>query len=305
MRNLQYTIKTPISVSGIGLHSAKNVTIDIHPAAANTGIIFRRIDVKPAVEIPVSPNKVGETSLCTTLVYQDLKIFTIEHLMSAIFGMGIDNLIIDIDGSEVPILDGSASIFIFLLQSAGIKVLEEPKKFVRILKEIEIRRASDGSWAKLSPYEGFKLTFKIDFDYLKRNKEREFSVDFTSTSYLKEMSRARTFGFMRDAEYLKKNNLALGGSVNNAVVIDDEKGVINEGGLRYDNELVKHKILDAVGDLFVLKYPIIGLFQGYKSGHALNNLLLRKLLEEVDAWETVSFNTEAQLPINYINSKVS
>lgn len=303
MQHLQYTIKTPLAVSGIGLHSAHKIKMHIHPARENTGIIFRRIDISPAVEIAVTPEHVGETALCTTLVKDGVKISTIEHLMSAIFGMGIDNLRIDIDGSEVPILDGSASTFIFLLQSAGIKVLNEPKKFVRILKEIEVKHDND-SWAKLSPYEGFKLKFKIDFDYLKKNIEKEFSVDFTSTSYLKEMSRARTFGFLKDAEYLKKNNLALGGSVNNAIIIDDE-GVINSGGLRYQNELVKHKILDAVGDLFVLKHPIIGLFHGYKSGHALNNLLLRKLINQIDAWETVSFNTQSQLPLNYIHSKVS
>ena len=304
MHHLQCTIKTPISVSGIGLHSAVKVKVDLYPAEKNTGIVFRRIDLSPPVEIEVSPHKIGETSLCTTLIEGDARISTIEHLMSAVFGMGIDNLRIDIDNAEVPILDGSASMFIFLLQSAGIEIQEEPKKFVRILKEIKVDRESDGSWASLSPYEGFKLTFNIDFDYLKRKDEREFSVNFTSTSYLKEVSRARTFGFLKDAEKLRKNNLALGGSINNAVIID-EKGVMNDGGLRSRNELVKHKMLDAVGDLFVLKYPIIGEFHGYKSGHALNNLLLRKLLEQVETWEIVSFNTQSQLPINYINSKVS
>jgi UDP-3-O-[3-hydroxymyristoyl] N-acetylglucosamine deacetylase len=303
MQNFQCTIKTSLSVSGIGLHSAQAVCITLYPAKENSGIIFRRIDLSPAVEIPVTPENVGETALCTTLVKNGVRISTIEHLMSAIAGMGIDNLRIDIDGSEVPILDGSASTFIFLLQSTGVEVQQEMKKFVRILKEVKVRREEDDSWAKLLPYDGFKLTFKIDFDYLKKTEEREFSVDFTSTSYLKEMSRARTFGFLKDSEYLRKNNLALGGSVNNAVVIGDD-GIINDGGLRSQNELVKHKTLDAVGDLFALQYPIIGEFQGYKSGHFLNNQLLRTLLKQVDCWETVSFNLPSQLPINYIDSKV-
>ena len=298
----QHTIKNPISASGIGLHNNKKVKITLRPAPEETGVIFRRIDFDPCIDIPAAPGFVGDTLLCTSLEKDNASVSTIEHLMSALSGMGIDNVIVDIDAPEVPILDGSSSLFIFLIQSAGIQQQQARKKFVRILETVEVK-GHNNSWVKLEPYDGFKLSFFIDFDH-PRAKALNFSVDFSATSYVKLMARARTFGFEKDIDDLRKNQRVLGTSLNNVIILDDD-GVLNDGGLRFEDELVRHKVLDVVGDLFVLKHQIIGHFYGYKSGHFLNNMLLRKVLQTPTAWETVSFNEESQLPINFIQSKVS
>ena len=300
----QRTIRHSIKAEGVGLHNGQLATMRLMPAPVDSGIVFKRVDVNPAVEFKVTPNMVGETTLCTTLIQSGVKVATIEHLMSAIAGLGIDNLLIEIDEAEVPIMDGSADPFIFLLQSAGIQVQEAPKKFVRILKPIEVKGPYD-NWAKLEPMEGFRLSFSIDFSHpVFEETASGMTVDFSSTSYMREVSRARTFGFMKDVEYLRQNNLALGGSLNNAIVISDE-GIMNEQGLRFDDEFVKHKILDAVGDLYVLGHTIIGHYSANKSGHALNNQVLRKLQDMPDAWEYVTFEEGAEVPVNFISSKVA
>ena len=301
MHIYQNTIKHKISASGVGLHNGKKVTITVHPADEDSGVVFRRVDCDPVVELPVDPEHVGDTLLCTTIENNGVTVSTIEHLMSALSGLGVDNVLVDIDAPEVPILDGSSSVFIFLIQSAGIQQQSASKKFARILQPIEVQGKND-SWVSLQPYDGFSLTFFIDFNHPTASRS-SFSVDFSSTSYLKLMSRARTFGFQKDIENLRQNNRVLGTSLNNVIILDDE-GVINEGGLRFEDELVRHKVLDVVGDLFVLKYQIIGAFNGYKSGHFLNNLLLRKLIDTPSAWEIVSFDEVQQLPINFIQSKV-
>lgn len=299
----QATVASPISATGIGLHNNIPVRITLNPAPADTGIVFQRTDLTPPVAISVTPEAVGETQLCTTLVKGTTKVSTIEHLMSALFGMGIDNVRIDIDAEEVPILDGSAAYFIFLLQSAGVRHLNAAKKFVRITKPVEVSDAH-GNWAKLIPYDGFRLTFTIDFDHPSMVKtHNEYHMDFSAISYSKEVSRARTFGFARDADALRKQQRALGGSVNNAVIFDDE-GIVNDQGLRFGDEPVKHKMLDAVGDLFAFGYSMIGAFSGYRSGHALNNKLLRAIQADPDAWEICTFEHTADVPINFITSKV-
>ncbi len=303
MKN-QATIKYVISVSGVGLHNGLPVTITLNPAPINTGIVFRRIDLDPVVEFKVSTDLVKETMLCTSLVKGNVKVTTIEHLMSSLYGLGIDNIFIDINSFEVPILDGSASEFIFVLQSAGLQEQDVPKQFLRILDTIEVHDEK-GGWARLEPYEGFKLTFTVDFEHPAFNNESNFStVDFSNTSFLKEVARARTFGFLKDVEMLQNNNMALGGSVNNAIVLGDN-GPINEGGFRIDEEPVKHKVLDAVGDLYVFGYYIIGSYTAHKSGHALNNKLLRALNELSERWTVVEFDNESDVPINFIHSKVA
>ncbi len=274
----------------------------LHPAPADTGIVFRRVDHDPVVEFPVSPQAVGETTLCTTIVREGVRIATIEHLMSALAGLGVDNVYIDIDADEVPIMDGSASHFVFLLQAAGVKVLKAPKRFVRILKPVRVEN-DKGGWAEFRPYDGFRLTFSIEFDHpaFRQTAER-MTLEFSSTAYLKEVSRARTFGFYRDIETLRQHNLALGASLENAIGLDDN-GVMNEGGLRNRDEFVRHKILDAVGDLYMLGHPVLGEFVAHKSGHALNNALLRALLEDESAWEMVTI-PEGSTPISYGSSKI-
>jgi UDP-3-O-[3-hydroxymyristoyl] N-acetylglucosamine deacetylase len=269
----------------------------LRPAAPNTGIVFRRVDLPEPVDIPATPQNVGETTLSTTLVKGDVKVSTVEHLLSALAGLGIDNAYIDVSAPEVPIMDGSAGPFIFLIQSAGVEEQNAPKRFIRIKKPI---RVEDGDkWASFEPYEGFKVGFTIDFDHPAFNEDvQSASIDFSSTSFVKEVSRARTFGFMRDIEALRKRRLALGGSMDNAIVVDSYR-ILNEDGLRYADEFVKHKILDAIGDLYLLGHSLIGSFTGYKSGHGLNNLLLRELLSHQDAWESVTFAEEATLPICY------
>ena len=296
----QRTLKNVIRATGVGLHTGKKVLLTLRPASANTGIIFRRVDLDPAVEIPAKPKYVGDTSLSTTLVKDSARISTVEHLLSALAGFGIDNAFVDLTADEVPIMDGSAGPFVFLIQSAGIVEQNAAKKFLRI-KEI-VRVDKDEKWAMLEPFDGFKVGFSIEFDHPVFNQNNcHAEIDFSTTSFVKEVSRARTFGFMRDVELLRQKNLVLGGSLNNAVVVDDYR-VLNEDGLRYADECVKHKILDAIGDLYLLGHSLIGAFKGHKSGHALNNTLIRELLLNEDAWELVSFETEYKAPISFMQT---
>jgi len=298
----QRTIKNSIKATGIGLHTGKKITLSLNPAPAETGIIFTRTDLDNKINIKACPENVGDTTLSTTLILNNIKVSTVEHLLSAIAGLGIDNLFVNLDGPEVPIMDGSAGPFVFLLQSAGIKEQKKPKKFIRILKPIEVKDEETGKWVKFAPFDGFKVAFTIGFDHpVFQDKTHKAVLDFSTVSYVKEVSRARTFGFMRDVELLRSKNLALGGSLDNAVVVDDHR-VLNEDGLRYEDEFVKHKILDAVGDLYLLGKSLIGSFEGYKSGHDLNNKLLRKLIENQDAWEEVGYKTTEELPINYMDA---
>ncbi len=296
----QRTLKNSIRATGVGLHTGKKIFLTLRPAAANTGVIFRRVDLEDPIEIKATPNNVGDTSLSTSLVQDDVRISTVEHLMSAIAGLGIDNVYVDISAPEVPIMDGSAGPFVFLIQSAGIVEQDAPKKFIRIKQAI---RVEDGDkWAKFEPFDGFKVGFSIDFEHPVFTSGNQFAeLDFSTTSFVKEVSRARTFGFVRDVERLRQNELALGASMDNAIALDDYR-VLNEDGLRYEDEFVKHKILDAIGDLYLLGHSLIGAFTGHKSGHALNNALLRKLLATEGAWEEVTFKDEATLPISYAKS---
>jgi len=294
----QRTLKSIVSTVGIGVHSGKRVNLCLRPAAANTGVVFTRIDVDPIVAIKASPESVGETMLSTSLIKDGVKVSTIEHLMSALAGLGIDNVYVDLDASEVPIMDGSSAPFIFLIQSAGIETQNTPKKLVRIKKPV--RFENNSGWAELKPFEGFKVSFKIDFDHPAVNETSQYMEhDLTKEPYTTVLSRARTFGFMRDAEYLRSKNLGLGGSFGNAVVLDDYR-VLNKEGLRYSDEFVKHKMLDAIGDLYVLGYGIIGAYHGHKSGHAINNLLLLELLKQEDAWEVVTVGDDEKVPQLYI-----
>ena len=295
---VQRTLTNPISATGVGLHSGRQIKLNLFPADEDTGIIFRRIDLNPHVEIKAIVDNVGATTLATTLVEGETQIATIEHLMSAFAGLGIDNVIVEVDDMEVPIMDGSASPFVFLIQSAGIKQQSKPKKFIKIKEEIKVE-TPDGAYAKLAPYNGFKVTYALVYDDEKQKKYNSTStVDFNSTTFLKEISRARTYGFVSDIDYMKKNNLALGGSEKNAVVIGEDE-ILNDEGLRSSEELVKHKILDVIGDLYLLQYNIVAEFEGYKSGHSLNNLLLNRLLELPDAWEVISSDGDAP-EIRYI-----
>ena len=294
----QRTLKNIIRATGIGLHSGEKVYLTLRPAAVDTGIVFRRMDLDPVVEIPALAKNVGDTTMSTTLAKGDAKVDTVEHLLSAMAGLGIDNAYVELSASEVPIMDGSAGPFVFLIQSAGLEEQDAPKKFIRILREVTVE---DGEKrATFVHFEGFKVGFEIEFDHpVFEGRTQTACVDFSSTSFVKEVSRARTFGFMRDIEYLRTHNLALGGSVDNAIVVDEDS-VLNEDGLRYEDEFVKHKILDAIGDLYLLGKSLIGEFRVYKSGHALNNLLLRTLLEQPDAWEVVTFADASTAPISYM-----
>ncbi|CAK0750510.1 UDP-3-O-acyl-N-acetylglucosamine deacetylase [Gammaproteobacteria bacterium] len=299
----QRTLKNVIRATGIGLHTGKKVYMTLRPAAADTGIIFRRVDLDVPVEIPARSEYVGDARLSTTLVKDNVRISTVEHLLSAMAGLGVDNAYIDLSAQEVPIMDGSAGPFVFLIQSAGIEEQNCSKRFIRIKRSIQIH---DGDkWVRFDPYDGFKVSFIIDFDHpVFKARHQEATVDFSTMSFVKEVSRARTFGFMRDIERLRENNLALGGSLDNAIVVDDYR-VINEDGLRYENEFVKHKILDAVGDLYLLGYGLIGSFSGYKSGHALNNQLLRTLTADIHAWEIVAFDDYYQAPGSFLRPAFS
>ena len=290
----QRTLKNVIRATGVGLHTGEKVYLTVRPAPADTGIVFRRVDLDPVVEISTGAENVGETTLSTTLV----KVGTVEHLLSAMAGLGIDNAYVELSAPEVPIMDGSAGPFVFLLQSAGIREQDAAKKFIRIKKEVTVR--DEDKVATFVPFDGFKVTFSIEFDHpVFEERNQLASIDFSSTSFVKEVARARTFGFMRDIEFLRSQNLALGGSVDNAIVVDEFR-ILNEDGLRYDDEFVKHKMLDAIGDLYQLGHSLIGEFVGHKSGHALNNALLRELLKQEDAWELVTFEDADTAPISYV-----
>lgn len=293
----QRTLKNVIKATGVTLHGGERAELTLRPAPANTGIIFTRIDLDPAVEIVARAENVGDTTLSTSLVQGNVRVSTVEHLLSALAGLGIDNAYIDVTAPEIPIMDGSAAPFVFLVQSAGIIEQNAPKKFIRIKRKVIVK---DGDkWACFEPFEGFKVTFSIEFDHpVFAAQSKKATLDFSSTSYVKEVSRARTFGFMAEFEKLRAMNLARGASLDNAVAIDDFR-VLNDDGLRYEDEFVRHKILDAVGDLYLLGSSLIGAFSGHKSGHALNNMLLRKLLSMQEAWEYVTFVDQAEAPISY------
>lgn len=290
----QRTIKNVIHATGVGLHTGDKVTITLRPAAPDTGIVFRRVDLDPPVEIKAMPHHVGDTRLSSTLEVDGVRVATVEHLMSAFAGLGIDNAYVDLTAHEVPIMDGSAGPFVYLLQSAGI--IEQPKlkQFIRIKKMVEARHGD--KWARFEPYHGFKIEFSIDFNHpVFDHSGKSVVVDFAMNSYIKEISRARTFGFMHEVEMMRSMGLALGGSLENAVVLDEYR-ILNSDGLRYEDEFVKHKVLDAVGDLYMLGHPLVGAFTAHKSGHALNNALLRALLADAEAWEFVSFDVESAAP---------
>ena len=294
----QRTLKNIIRATGVGLHTGDKVYMTLRPAAPNTGIVFRRTDLNPPVDIHARPDCVGDTRLSTTLVKGDVRVSTVEHLLSAMAGLGIDNAIVELSAPEVPIMDGSAGPFVFLLQSAGIEEQNVAKRFIRIKKPIKVQEGD--KWASFEPFEGFKVGFSIEFNHpiiSKRTSRAE--IDFSTTSFVKEVSRARTFGFMRDIEMLREHNLALGGTMDNAVVLDDYR-VLNEDGLRYEDEFVKHKILDAIGDLYLLGHSLIGAYHAHKSGHELNNKLLRTLIADPAAWEEVVYKDDpAVSPISY------
>jgi len=293
----QRTLKTTVRATGVGLHSGEKVYMTLRPAPENAGITFRRVDLEHPVDVPADPTLVGETMLGTTLVKDGVRVATVEHLMSALAGLGIDNINVDLSAAEVPIMDGSAGPFVFLLQSAGIEEQNAAKKFIRIRKPI---RVEDGDkWAELQPFNGFKVNFEVYFNHPVFNKlSQHATIDFSSTSFLKEVSRARTFCFLRDVEALRERNLTLGGSMDNAIVLDDYR-ILNEDGLRYSNEFVIHKILDAIGDAYLLGHSLIGELKAYKSGHDLNNQLLRALLDDRTAWEEVTFKDSRSAPISY------
>lgn len=293
----QTTLKNEMSATGTGLHTGEKVYLKICPAPVNTGIRFRRIDQNPIVEIPALAGHVGDTTLNTCLIKDGVRVSTIEHLLSAFAGLGIDNAYVDLTAPEVPIMDGSAGPFVFLFQSAGIQEQNALKKFIRIKRKVEICQGD--KVASIAPFNGFRVTLTIDFDHpVIRSSNQTATLDFSTTSYVKEVSRARTFGFLSEYEYLRANNLALGGSLDNAIVLDEYR-ILNEDGLRFEDEFVKHKLLDIVGDLYQLGHSMIGEFKGYKCGHQLNNQLLRALLEDKTAWEIVTFKDEKKLPLAF------
>ncbi len=294
----QRTLKSLIRASGVGLHSGVKVTMTLRPAAPNTGIVFRRVDLDPVVDLPASATEVGDTRMCSCLERAGARVGTIEHLMSALAGLGIDNAYVDLDAAEVPILDGSAAPFVFLIQSAGIEEQSVAKKFIRVKRRIEVRESdkSGDKWARFDPYDGYRLNFSIVFNHPAIDRTgQDVSFDFSEQSYVREVSRARTFGFMQEVEWLRENGLAQGGGLENAVVLDEHR-VLNAEGLRYSDEFVKHKVLDAIGDLYLLGYPLLATFTAHKSGHALNNILARELLANPDAWEFVTFEDDALAP---------
>jgi UDP-3-O-[3-hydroxymyristoyl] N-acetylglucosamine deacetylase len=290
----QRTLKTTIRTTGVGLHTGARVELVLRPAPPDTGVVFHRVDLGRPVDLPAAATLVGDTRLSSTLKVGDVSVSTVEHVMSALAGLGIDNLHIDVAGPEIPIMDGSAGPFVFLLQSAGIVEQDAPKRFLRVTAPVEVR---DGDkWARFDPHHGFKLDFTIDFPHpVFGSENRHVIIDFADHSYIKEVARARTFGFMQDVEAMRSMGLALGGSLQNAVVLDETR-VLNTEGLRYENEFVKHKVLDAIGDLYLLGHPLIGQYTAYKSGHALNNALARALLARDDAHEIVTFAVEAEAP---------
>ena len=294
----QRTLRNPIKAVGIGLHTGQNITMELLPADVNTGINFIRKDIDEDLLIPAIAENVGDTSLSTALIKDDVKISTIEHLLSAIAGLGVDNCLIKVDGPEVPIMDGSSSPFVFLIQSAGLEDQDALKRFIKVKKEITVTR--DDAYASIKPFNGFKVSFKVDFDHpVHKRLPSESIIDFSSTSFVKEVCRARTFGSWNEKELLQSKNLALGASVSNAIVFGEEK-ILNEEGLRFNDEIVKHKMLDAIGDLYLLGGNLIGQFSGYKSGHALNNQLLRKIISDADAYEVIEFENSENAPISYV-----
>lgn len=293
----QRTLRNSIKATGVGLHTGEKVLLTLSPAPVDTGIVFRRTDLNPVAEIPARADLVGETTLSTCLIHNDARVSTIEHLLSAMAGLGVDNAFVDVTAPEIPIMDGSAAPFVFLLQSAGLVEQHAPKKFIRVKREVTV---TDGDKsATFLPLEGFKISFGIDFDHpVFKHRAATTEIDFSTTSFVREISRARTFGFVEEIEYLRSKGLARGGSMDNAIVIDDYK-VLNNDGLRYEDEFVKHKVLDAIGDLYLLGYSLIGEYQAFKSGHALNNQALRTLISQKDAWEMVTFEDLDDAPISY------
>ncbi len=293
----QRTLRNPIKATGVGLHTGEKVFLTLSPAPIDNGIVFRRTDLSPVEVIPATADNVGDTTLSTSLGLGDVRVSTVEHLLSAMAGLGIDNAFVDVTAPEVPIMDGSAGPFVFLLQSAGIEEQPAPKKFIRIKRPVTVK---DGDKeASLLPFDGFKVAFSIDFDHpVFHDRSAHAEIDFSTTSFVKEVSRARTFGFMHEIEYLRSRGLARGGSVDNAIVVDEFR-ILNQDGLRYEDEFVKHKVLDAIGDLYLLGHSLIGEFRAHKSGHALNNAVLRALLAQTDAWEEVTFTDAEKAPITY------
>lgn len=295
----QRTLNNTIRATGVGLHTGEKIYLTLRPAPVETGIVFRRVDLDPPVEIEARPDHVGDTRLSTSLLKGGVRISTVEHLLSAIAGLGVDNAYVELNAPEVPIMDGSAGPFVFLVQSAGVVEQDAPKRFIRVKHTVIVEE--DDKWARFDPFDGFKVGFTIDFDHpVFRERSQRAEIDFSTTSFVKEVSRARTFGFLREVEMLRDNRLALGGSLDNAVVVDDYR-VLNEDGLRYEDEFVKHKILDAIGDLYLLGHSLIGAFMGHKSGHRLNNQLLRKLMAQTEAWEEVTYEDEQTVaPATYV-----
>lgn len=295
----QRTLKNVIRATGVGLHTGEKVYLTLRPAAVDTGVVFRRVDLDPVVELSAKPDRVGDTRLSTALQEGDVSVSTVEHLMAALAGLGIDNVYVELTCPEVPIMDGSAAPFVFLIQSAGVIEQNAPKKFIRVTKPVRIEEGD--KWAQFDPFEGFKVSFAIDFDHpIFTKSPQQATVDFSTTSFVKEVSRARTFGFMHEVEALREAGLALGASQDNAIAMDSYS-ILNDDGLRYEDEFVKHKILDAIGDLYLLGHPLIGAFNAYKSGHALNNKLLRSLAEQPDCWEFVTFDDPADAPIAFMH----
>jgi len=290
----QRTLKSLVHAKGVGLHTGQKINLTLRPAQPDTGIVFRRVDLPSPVDIPARADLVGETRLSSCLVHQDVKVYTVEHLMSALAGMGVDNAYVDLDGPEVPIMDGSAAPFVLLVQQAGLEEQAAPKRFLRVLRAVEIH---DGDkWARLEPYEGLRLQFSIVFNHPVIDRTRQsVNVDFAETSYLKEIARARTFGFMHEVEQLREDGLALGGGLDNALVLDEFR-LLNADGLRFADEFIRHKVLDAIGDLYLLGRPLLGAYSAHKSGHALNNRLLRALVGDAAAWEMASFEHADQAP---------
>jgi UDP-3-O-[3-hydroxymyristoyl] N-acetylglucosamine deacetylase len=296
----QRTLKNVIRATGVGLHTGDKVYLTLRPAAPDMGIVFRRIDLPEPVEIRARPENVTDTRLSTTVEHEGVRVSTIEHLMSAFAGLGIDNAYVDLTAAEVPIMDGSAGPFVFLIQSAGIAEQAAPKRFIRIKQKVEVREGD--KWARFEPFDGFKVTFQIDFNHPTfRNANQQAIVDFSTTSFVKEISRARTFGFMAEVEALRAAGLARGGGLDNAVVLDEYR-ILNDDGLRYEDEFVKHKVLDAIGDLYLLGRPLIGAFSAHKSGHALNNKLLQKLMAEQEAWELMTYQETDEAPIAFVRT---
>lgn len=293
----QRSLKNSIRATGVGLHTGRKVFMTLRPAAPDSGIVFHRVDLDPPVDIAARAHSVGDTTLGTTLIADTTRVATVEHLLSALAGLGIDNVHVDLSAPEVPIMDGSAGPFVFLVQSAGIEEQNAPKRFIRMKKRVAVRQ--EDKWARLEPYDGFSVGVEIDFDHpVFKQHTRRSLVDFSSTSFVKEVSRARTFGFLRDIEYLRQHNLTLGASLDNAIALDEFR-ILNDDGLRYEDEFVKHKMLDAVGDLYLLGRTLIGRYLAYKPGHGLNNAVLRELLADASAWEEVTFESPEALPISY------